>query len=311
MSTDKPLPTPPQLSRRRREVWVSLFVTAGLLGILIVLTTMTDAALFRGRYIVSTIVPDAAGIRNGDPIQMRGVNIGRINGFRISKDEVEVRLEIEGVYPVPKDSVVELKASGLLGGLVADVIPGESPEMAEWGDVLEGRSGIGLFDKMDSLAGEADDVAERVKTLLSEEMVGDLQGSASEARALLKNLSGTVSEQRGELKALTASLKRSAEGLEKVTTGDELEETVKQMQELTDRADEVLAGLDTSSKSLESILGRIDRGEGSLGKLTTDDQLYDNVASAAANLDKTATELQALLEDIRLKPKKYIKLSLF
>jgi len=311
VSTDKPLPTPPQLSRRRREVWVGLFVVAGLAGILIVLSTMTDAALFRGRYIVSTIVPDAAGIRKGDPIQMRGVNIGRINGFRIEKDEVEVRLEIEGEYPVPKDSVVELKASGLLGGLVADVIPGTSSEMAKWGDVLEGRSGIGLFDKMDSLAGEADDVAERVKALLSEEMVGDLQGSASEARDLLKRLSGTVSEQRGELKALTESLRRSAEGLEKVTTGDELEETVKQVQALTERADEVLAGLDTSSKSLESILGRIDRGEGSLGKLTTDEELYDNVASAAANLDKTATELQALLEDIRLKPKKYLKLSLF
>ena len=311
MSTDKPLPTPPQLRRRRREVWVGLFVVAGLAGMLIVLSTMTDAALFRGRYIVSTIVPDAAGIRKGDPIQMRGVNIGRINGFTIAQDEVEVRLEIEGEYPVPKDSVVELKASGLLGGLVADVIPGQSSETAKWGDVLEGRSGIGLFDKMDSLAGEADEVAERVKDLLSEEMVSDLQGSVSEARQLLERLSGTVSEQRGELRALTQSLRRSAEGLEKVTTGPELEETVKEVRALTDRADEVLAGLDISSKSLESILGRIDRGEGTLGKLTTDEALYDNVANAAANLDKASVEISALLEDIRLKPKKYLKLSLF
>jgi phospholipid/cholesterol/gamma-HCH transport system substrate-binding protein len=106
-------------------------------------------------------------------------------------------------------------------------------------------------------------------------------------------------------------LRRSAEGLERVTTGDELEKTVKQVQALTERADEVLAGLDRSSQSLESILGRIDRGEGSLGKLTTDEELYDNVSRAAANLDKTATELQTLLEDIRLKPKKYLKLSLF
>ena len=47
MSTDKPLPTPPQLRRRRREIWVGLFVVAGLAGTLIVLATMTDAALFR------------------------------------------------------------------------------------------------------------------------------------------------------------------------------------------------------------------------------------------------------------------------
>ena len=311
MSTDKPLPTPPQLRRRRREVWVGLFVVAGLAGILIVLMTMTNAAMFRGRYVVSTIVPDAAGIRNGDPVQMRGVNIGRIMGFRIAAEEVEVRLEIEGEYPIPKDSVVELKASGLLGGLVADVIPGTSSVMASWGDVLEGRSGVGLFDKMDSLAGEADDVASRLKDLLSDEMVGDLQGTAGEARQLLEQLSGTVKEQRGELKALTRSLRRSAEGLEKVTTGPELENTVKRVEEVASRMDEVLSGLDRSSQSLESILGRVDRGEGTLGKLTTDDALYDNVSSAAANLDKAAVEIRALLEDVRTKPKKYIKLSLF
>lgn len=310
MTSDK-LPSPPQLRRRRREVWVGLFVVAGLAGILIVLTTMTDAALFRGRYIVSTVVPDASGIRSGDPVQMRGVNIGRVMGFKIDRDEVTVRLEIEGEYPIPNDSVVELKAAGLLGGLVADVIPGASSQKAQWGDTLEGRSGIGLFDKMDSLAGEADDVAARVKALLSEEMVSDVQGSASEARQLLEQLSGTVSDQRGELKELTRSLRRSAEGLEKATTGPELENTVKKVEEVANRMDEVLAGLDNSSKSLESILGRIDRGEGSLGKLTTDQTLYDNVSSAAANLDKAAVEIQALLHDVRTQPKKYIKLSLF
>lgn len=311
MSTDKPLLTPPQLRRRRREVWVGLFVVTGLAGVLVVLSTMTDAALFRGRYIVNTVVPDASGIRSGDPVQMRGVNIGRVLSFRIGADEVEVRLEIEGEYPIPRDSVVELKASGLLGGLVADVIPGESSEMASWGDTLEGRSGVGLFDKMDSLAGEADDVAGRLKKLLSEQMVSDLQGSAGEARRLLEQLSGTVSEQRGELRELSKSLRRSAEGMEKVTTGPELERTVQRVEEVVARMDEVLSGLDRSSQSLESILGRIDRGEGTLGKLTTDETLYDNVSSAAANLDKAAVEMRELLADVRTKPKKYIKLSLF
>ena len=311
MSTDKPLPTPPQLRRRRREIWVGLFVVAGLAGVLIVLSTMTDAALFRGRYIVSTIVPDAAGIRKGDPVQMRGVNIGRILGFKISTDEVEVRLEIEGEYSVPRDSVVELKASGLLGGLVADVIPGSSSETAVWGDVLEGRSGVGLFDKMDSLAGEADDVAARLKALLSDEMVSNLHGTAGEARQLLEQLSGTVREQRGELKALTKSLRRSAEGLEKVTTGPEIENTVKRVEEVASRMDEVLSGLDRSSQSLESILGRVDRGEGTLGKLSTDDTLYKNASEATANLNKATQELNKLLADFQAHPRKYVNLKIF
>jgi phospholipid/cholesterol/gamma-HCH transport system substrate-binding protein len=311
VSSDKRLPTPPQLRGRRREVWVGLFVVAGLAGILIVLATMTNAALFRGRYIVTAVVPNASGIRKGDPVQMQGVNIGRVIGFKIAPEGVAVRLEIEGEYAIPSDSVVELQASGLLGGMVANVIPGRSPTSVAGGETLAGRTGVGLFDKVDSLAGEAENVAGRLKNLLSPDMVSDVHGSAVEARRLLGQLSGTVREQRGELEALTKSLHRSAEGLERVTTGPELESTLQQVQQLSERADAVLGGLDRSSRSLEAILSRIDRGEGSLGKLTRDEALYDNVSKAAANVEKAADELRLLVEDVRRKPKKYLKLSLF
>ena len=96
MSTDKPLPPPPPPRGKHREVWVGLFVIGGLIAIVTTLAVMTDAALFRGRYILTSTVPNASGIRKGDPVQMRGVNIGRILGFKIDGQGVEMRLEIEG-----------------------------------------------------------------------------------------------------------------------------------------------------------------------------------------------------------------------
>ena len=123
VSTEKPLPPPPPSRGKYREAWVGLFVVAGIVATVILLAVMTDAALFRGRYIVTTNVPNAGGIRKGDPVQMRGVNIGRIIGFGIGQKDVDVRLEIEGEYKIPKDSRVEVKASGLLGGMVAEVDP--------------------------------------------------------------------------------------------------------------------------------------------------------------------------------------------
>jgi ABC-type transporter Mla subunit MlaD len=94
VSTEKPLPPPPPSRGKHREAWVGLFVVAGILATVILLAVMTDAALFRGRYIVTTTVPNAGGIRKGDPVQMRGVNIGRIMGFGIGPKDVDVRLEI-------------------------------------------------------------------------------------------------------------------------------------------------------------------------------------------------------------------------
>jgi phospholipid/cholesterol/gamma-HCH transport system substrate-binding protein len=311
VSTEKPLPQPPPSRGKYREAWVGLFVVAGILATIILLAVMTDAALFRGRYIVTTTVPNAGGIRKGDPVQMRGVNIGRIMGFGIGQKDVEVRLEIEGEYKIPRDSRVEVKASGLLGGMVAEVVPGASSQVIGWGDRIPGESGIGLFDKMDSLAGEADKVATRMQNLLSDGMVQDIQGGASDARQSLQSLQAILNEQRGELRALSVSLRRSAEGMEKVTTGPELERTVKRVDQLVLRLDGTVGTLDKSSKSLESILARIERGEGTLGKLSTDDTLYKNASEATANLNKASQELAKVLADLQAHPRKYINLEIF
>jgi phospholipid/cholesterol/gamma-HCH transport system substrate-binding protein len=311
VSTEKPLPPPPPSRGKHREAWVGLFVVAGLAAAVITLAVMTDAALFRGRYIITTNVPNAGGIRKGDPVQMRGVNIGRIIGFTISQQGVDMRLEIEGEYPIPKDSRVEVKASGLLGGMVAEVMPGASAQKAGWGERIPGKSGIGLFDKMDELAGEADKVAVKVQNLLSDQTVSDLQGGAADARRALAELSAILKEQRSELRTLTSSLRRSSEGLEKVAAGPELERTVKRVDQLTARLDGTLVTLDRSSKSVESILGRIDRGEGTLGKLSTDETLYKNASEATANLTKATEELNKLLADFQAHPRKYINLKVF
>jgi phospholipid/cholesterol/gamma-HCH transport system substrate-binding protein len=311
LSTDKPLPPPPPPRGKHREVWVGVFVIGGLLAIVITLAVMTDAALFRGRYIVTSNVPNASGIRKGDPVQMRGVNIGRILGFKIGSQGVDMRLEIEGEYPIPKDSKVELKASGLLGGMVAEVIPGTSSEPARGGDVLEGRTGVGLFDKMDQLAGEGDKLARRVQQLLSDDMVRDLQASAAGSRESLQSLQAILKEQRGELRSLTASLKKSAEGLERVTTGPQLENTTKRIEAITTRLETTLTTFDRSSTSLERVLARMDKGEGTLGKLSTDDTLYRNASEATANLNKATIELNKLLADFQAHPRKYINLEIF
>jgi phospholipid/cholesterol/gamma-HCH transport system substrate-binding protein len=311
VSTEKPLPPAPPSRGKHREAWVGLFVVAGLAATVITLAVMTDAALFRGRYIISTNVPNAGGIRKGDPVQMRGVNIGRVMGFTIAPQSVDIRLEIEGEYPIAKDSRVEIKASGILGGSVAEVIPGSAAETVGWGDALPGTSGIGLFDKMDTLAGEADKVAVKMQDLLSDETVKDLQGGAAGARRSLESLQAILKEQRGEIRSLTASLRRSAEGMEKVTTGPELERTVERIGALVERLDGTLDVLDRSSKSVESILTRMDRGDGTLGKLSTDDTLYRNASDAAANLNAATKELNELLVDFKAHPRKYINLEIF
>ena len=302
---------PPPRSGADREFMVGVFVIVGLAAVLTALYTLTDAALFRGRYIVTTRVPNAAGIRRGDPVQMRGVNIGRVQKFRIAQEGVTIHLEIEGEYDVPSDSRVELRSAGPLSGMVANVLPGQSPTRIRGGQDLPGTTAESVFDQAGKLADESEKVLQRVQTLLSEKTVTDVQSSASDMQAMLKDLAEITAKQKKDLVALASSLRRSAEGVEKATTGPELESAVKRVDAVAQRMEVLTDSLDRSAKSTEGLLGRIERGEGTLGKLSKDETLYLNANEAVANLNQAVVEMRKLTEDIRKQPKRYLKLSLF
>ena len=327
MSLDNPLPGPPPAGKpaseekplpaltpsrfHDRELRVGIFVILGLAAILTALFTLTDAALFRGRYIIATVVPDAGGVRRGDAVQMHGVNIGRVTSFRISETGVAVRLEIDNQYPVPSDSRVELRSSGLLGGMVANIVPGTSTSNARGGAVLPGSVAKGIFDQIDQLQASAGNALVRVQNLLDEQTIRNVHEGGDDLRKLMRQLDEMAVEQRTQVAALTGSLRRSAEALEKTTTGPEIDRSVKRIDVVTAKLDSIASAYTRSARSAEAILARIDRGEGTLGKLTRDDALYNNAAEAAATMKKAADEFARLAADVRAEPKKYLKLSLF
>ncbi|HET7275653.1 MAG TPA: MlaD family protein [Longimicrobiaceae bacterium] len=287
-----------------RELRVGAFVLVGVLAFFVALFTLTDVGTFRGRYYASTVVEDAGGLRNGDPVQMRGVNIGRIAGFDIVPEGVSIRMELQNEYDVPVDSHVVLRSSGLLGGMVADVVPGNAEAELDDGDVIPGTSESGFLNAAVDVGTRADSVLGRMARLLSDRTVGAVGESAVELQILLEELSALASEQRAALSTLSSSLTRSAEGVESAVAGPELARAVANIDSLTARLDETSASLARASTSLETVLGRVERGEGTLGLLSADESLYVNLNSAAANIDK-------LIAEIRANPSKFFDVRVF
>ncbi|MEX2467819.1 MAG: MlaD family protein [Gemmatimonadota bacterium] len=287
---------------------VGAFVLFGLLSFVIVLFWMTDPATFRGRYKVVTTVSNAGGVRSGDPVQMYGLNLGRVRDLEITEPgTVHITLEIEGRWEIPADSRTTFGASGIFGGRTLEIEPGESSEMLQPWDTIPGESatGEGLLGSVDELSGQAGTVMERLTALLDEGTVGSVQGSAREMETLLTELSAIADEQRGGLLELTQSLRRSAAGLEDAAAaGPEVASAIA-------RADSAMAALESTGRtldqaalSLRDVLGRIERGEGTLGRLSTDEALYVNMNAAAESLN-------ALLIDLQQNPRKYISISIF
>lgn len=265
--------------RRRHEIRVGAFVIAGVILAFILVFSITDPALLRGRYHLTLKVPNAQGLRGGDTVQMRGVNIGRVRGFWIEKQSVSIDLEIEGGYHIPKDSKAQLRSTNLLGESIVDIQPGSSPEDLKNGETLAGEGTESVFGRVDSVAEEASSTLDRVNELLSPELSENLQTSSAELSTLLKKLI-----------VLSDELRRLSVGLRDTNDRPELQESITQ--------------LAIASESLAVISRRIERGEGTLGRLSQDETLYTNMNAAAVALQK-------LLTDVQKNPKRYFDISVF
>jgi phospholipid/cholesterol/gamma-HCH transport system substrate-binding protein len=295
-----------------KEAQIGAFVLIGLLGFIIVLFWMTDPATLRGRYMLFTEVTHAGGVRSGDPIQMQGVNIGRVHDFEMTTaddgtNSVVIEMEIKGQWEVPVGSRTVMGEAGLFGGRALEVVRGEGPGYYSEHDTIggEGAVGSGVLAAVDQLSLRAESVLGSLDDLLGEETVGNVRGSARELEGLLTELSAVAREQRDALGGLTATLTRAAEGIEAASaSGPEIASAVARADSAMAMLAETGESLDAATASLQTILARMERGEGTLGKLSTDEALYVNLNAAAVSLAELVADLQA-------NPNKYINLSIF
>lgn len=289
----------------RGEFKVGAFVLVGLGALLVTLFLLTDPSTFRGRYRLVATVQEAGGIRRGDPVQMKGVNIGRVLDFALVPEGVALTLELEGRWRVPDDSRVLLVSSGILGGRTVEVIPGRSDRPLSPGGKLSGELVEGILDFPPELGREARRVLEGLQGLLAEPTVTSVRTSVQEVQNLLVQLNRLVESQGEEVSRLTGSLNRSSAALETTLgSGGDLARVLVQV----DSTFAILARtghrLESAADRLDRILRRVEEGEGTLGQLASNPELYRSVLGAAQSL-------QALAEDIRANPRRYVRLQIF
>ena len=126
-------------------------------------------------------------MRPGDPIQMRGVNIGEIDDFEMTADSlVIITLEIERGFQVPLGSTTRLGAVGMFGGRTVEVIPTLATTFHAEGDTIPGVGGRagGVLGSMDELSGQAATVLTQMESFLNDQTIASVQGSASELESL-------------------------------------------------------------------------------------------------------------------------------
>jgi phospholipid/cholesterol/gamma-HCH transport system substrate-binding protein len=212
-----------------------------------------------------------------------------------------------------------------MGSKAVDLDLGVSAELAVNGDTLATSLEASLRDevnkqvqpiknKAENLLSSIDSLVVAIQTVFNESAVENLTSSFNDIRLTFANLQSTTSNIDT---LVDQESNRISSILENI---DSLSYTLKQNRK---NISTILQNFETISDSLaksdipgtftranrsldklEAILAQIESGEGSLGMLLHNDTLYMEVT-------KSAEELNLLLEDIRLNPKRYVKFSLF
>lgn len=210
-------------------------------------------------------------------------------------------------------STAELYDTGIIGGKGIQIKPVfDGSPMVKSGDTLPSQSQPGLTQ-----------LVQKQLTPLQKKVEG---GAMTNADTLLRNVNDVLDakarrdlrETLSGLNATVASFQKSAESLNRILNNneDKLGESLSNFQELTANFSKLsdslnnaglgrtLASLESTMANLNKVMARIENGDGTLGKLMKDEELY-------MNLNNASRELDLLLQDFRLNPKRYVNVSVF
>lgn len=294
---------------RRTEIQVGATVLVALLTLLIGVTWLKQISLARKVTVWHVRFPQAGGAGEGVVVQVNGIRKGTIKKTELAGRGVIVDLALDSDVHLTDRSRVAIRDLGVMGDkvVVVDLDPSGRPYAKT--DTLPGIYEPGLPEMMARLGEVVNSVGTITDQLarLSEGPNGGQLGATLENfRATSNELRATVTENRVALNRMVGNFSDASRTARELTTGREVElrKALDDFGRTAENMNRLSVRLDSLRVTLQQVSGRVERGEGTLGRLVNDEKLY-------ADLQTSVKSLNELIVDVKAHPKKYFKFSVF
>jgi phospholipid/cholesterol/gamma-HCH transport system substrate-binding protein len=275
---------------------------------------LKSTPLFDNSKTLYAVYPNVGGLQSGTVVSINGFGVGKVNDIQFMDTEgnLVVTFTVSSDFQFSKNCTVELYDTGIIGGKGLQIMPVfDGGRTIQSGDTLstDTRPGLTelaqqkltpLFRKFESAVTDADSVLMNVNDVLDTKTKRDLRNainglselmvslnvSAKSLNTILNDNKSTLDSSLTNFAALTSNFAKLSDSLNNAGLGN------------------TLTSLQSTVASLDKILLKMQKGDGTLGKLMNDKELYTNLTSASKELD-------LLLQDFRLNPKRYVNVSVF
>lgn len=294
------------------------------LGILILLffgiKFLKGIDIFNKEVSYHVLYKDVSGMHESNYIYLNGMKVGYIKDIKAMDNRAEnflVTISISSKVNMTKDSKIVLFNADMLGSKALRLELGHG-ELLHKGDTITGEIEVGMLDKLGTaitpMAENLDSILSATKSILNQQNRDNIQRTLANLESTSRKLNDISQQFDGLIDSEKNKIKNIIANTESITTNlkdnnERLSNIISRIDQITDTVAQANIGntLSETSRTIErlnKVLGIIENGKGNLGLLINDEGLY-------RNLNESARKLEALIEDIKANPKKYVKISVF
>jgi phospholipid/cholesterol/gamma-HCH transport system substrate-binding protein len=255
-------------------------------------------------YVLEAVFDSVAGLDTQASVRMAGVKIGAVEAVELEDSRAKVVLRINPDVHIQRGTEAMIKTMGLLGEKYVEFLPAKTAQPSKAppgasayygnGDRVQATVSPSDVDKLINQLSSISDDIKQVTASLSQ-VFGSERGTRSmedilhdlrETMANIKDFSSTLQTDGGELVARLNDLVENLNGVVGENR-ENLKVTMENVKEASKSAELALA-------SIENATRKIDRGEGTIGKLVNDDSMYNNIDSAARGISDYTSRVERL-----------------
>jgi phospholipid/cholesterol/gamma-HCH transport system substrate-binding protein len=293
----------------KQEVGVGALVLAGLVLFVVGLFWFTGRSISHKGVSYNVVFTNALNLKQGDPVLISGVKVGRVSKVSFEGvGRVVVTLELSGDPRIrPRATATASVASLDFFGTKSIVYsPGaETDALLPSTQNIAGKETVELSDRLAGVATRANELLGNATSMVSDQLATDIHNTLIATQhgmaALTEATKGPLVNQSTET---LASLNRVMSRLDTLLGNANVRQTGLRVDTLTANLQRLTGQLAQSTETLNQLMNKINRGEGTLGKLASDTVLY-------GDLHKTLDALTSLLNDLRERPGRYVTVKIF
>lgn len=291
--------------KRRNEVLVGgLVLVALLIGVLGTIWLVRGG--FRSGYPLYAVFQWGTNLKVGQAVRLAGVQVGYVEEVALRDDGTLVlRMAIEDGRRIPRNARAVVQAVGIFGDAEVALLGTPAPQAYAEGDTVPaGAAAPGIPEltaKGDSVATIAVNLSKQLQAeLVTNGGLAELRQTLARTNALVAQLGTIAAEQSRQLALTQGQLRRTLASVDSA----KLDSTLTNVRATSANAAALSDSLRFTAAQLNATFARLQRGEGTAGKLLTDTLLYSDIR-------RLVTSLDSLSADFKRNPRRYINLEIF